>query len=167
MEAQKLKPPAEHELGDETFMSAADLRAYTDRLRTTKAMEAMQAEDGVDKARADLIKTLSETIEVTPQKESEITTSLLHKLRVAAEQGKKELLVMRFPNVMCDDGGRAINNSEAGWPETLTGRPRQAYEFWRDRLQSAGYGLKAMIVEWPDGIPGDVGFFLTWEARRA
>ena len=53
------------------------------------------------------------------------------------------------------------------WPETLTGRPRQAYEFWRDQLRPAGYRLKAMIVEWPGGLPGDVGFFLQWgEAKR-
>jgi hypothetical protein len=27
--------------------------------------------------------------------------------------------------------------------------------------------LKAMIVEWPGGLPGDVGFFLQWgDAKR-
>ncbi|GJE43795.1 hypothetical protein [Methylobacterium soli] len=166
MEALKTKPQTEHELGDESFMSAAELGAYTAKLKAAKGMRDLQTEDRVSKARAELIKTLSETIEVTPQKVHEITKSLLHKLRIAAEQGKNELLVMRFPNVMCSDGGRAINNSETGWPETLTGRPRQAFEFWRDRLQPAGYGLKAMIVDWPDGMPGDVGFFLTWAPRR-
>jgi hypothetical protein len=166
MEVLKTKPPTDHELGDESFMSAAELGAYTAKLKAAKAMKEMQSEDRAGKARAELIKTLSETIEVTPQKVQEITKSLLHKLQVAAEQSKGELLVMRFPNVMCTDGGRAINNSETGWPETLTGRPRQAFEFWRDRLRPAGYGLKAMIVDWPDGMPGDVGFFLTWETRR-
>jgi hypothetical protein len=166
MEALKTKQPAEHELGDESFMSAAELGAYTAKLKAAKAMKDMQGQDRAGKARAELIKTLSETIEVTPQKVQEITKSLLHKLRVAAEQGRNELMVMRFPNLMCTDGGRAINNSEKGWPETLTGRPRQAFEFWRDRLKSAGYGLKAMIVDWPDGMPGDVGLFLTWETRR-
>src|SRR4029453_4581923 len=44
---------------------------------------------------------------------------------------------------------------------------RQAYEFWRDQLRPAGYRLRAMIVEWPGGLPGDVGFFLRWgDARR-
>ncbi|GEP04351.1 hypothetical protein [Methylobacterium oxalidis] len=167
MEALKTKPPAEHELGDETFMSAAELGAYTAKLKAAKMMKDMQAQDRAGKARADLIKTLSEPVEVTPERIHDITKSLLHKLRIAAEQGKNELLVMRFPNVMCRDGGRAINNAERDWPETLTGRPRQAFEFWRDRLQPAGYGLKAMIVDWPDGMPGDVGFFLTWTQRRA
>ncbi|AWN40041.1 hypothetical protein [Methylobacterium durans] len=167
MEALTTKPPAEHELADETFMSAEDLGTYTAKLRAAKTMKELQAQDHAEKARADLIKTLSAPIAVTPEKVHEITRTLQHKLRLAAEQGKSELLVMRFPNVMCSDGGRAITNTEADWPETLTGRPRQAYEFWRDRLRPAGYGLKAMIVAWPDGMPGDVGFFLTWERHRA
>ncbi len=71
-------------------------------------------------------------------------------------------MVMRFPSALCTDKGRAINNYEHGWPDTLIGRPRQAYELWHDRLQPAGYRLKAMIVDWPGGMPGDVGFFLEW-----
>ncbi|GJE72795.1 hypothetical protein [Methylorubrum podarium] len=163
MESLKTKPTAEHKLGDETFMSAEELGVYTAKLKNAKAM---QVEDRADKARAELIETLSEPIELTPKKVQEITQSLLHKLRIAAEQGNNELLVMRFPDVMCSDRGRAVNNFEKSWPETLTGRPRQAFEFWRDRLQPAGYDLKAMIVDWPDGMPGDVGLFLTWETRR-
>lgn len=136
MEALKTKPPTE--LGDETFMSAAELGAYTAKLKAAKAAKDLQADDRAGKARAELIKSLSQPIELTREKMQEITRVLLHKLRIAAEQGKNELLVMRFPNVMCSDGGRAINNSETDWPETLTGRARQAYEFWRDRLQAAG-----------------------------
>ncbi|MBB5764713.1 hypothetical protein ABEV34_20785 [Methylorubrum rhodesianum] len=163
METLKTKPTAGYELGDETFMSAAELGDYTAKLRGQKTL---QAGDREEKARAELIKTLSETVELTPKKVHEITQTLLHKLRIAAEQGNNELLVMRFPDVMCSDRGRAINNFEKDWPETLTGRPRQAFEFWRDRLQPAGYGLKAMIVDWPDGMPGDAGLFLTWETRH-
>ncbi len=163
MESLKTKPTAEHNLGDETFMSAEELGDYTAKLKSAKAT---QVGDRADKARAELIETLSEPIELTPKKVQEITQSLLYKLRIAAEQGNNELLVMRFPDVMCSDRGRAVNNFEKSWPETLTGRPRQAFEFWRDRLQPAGYGLKAMIVDWPDGMPGDVGLYLTWETRR-
>ena len=42
----------------------------------------------------------------------------------------------------------------------------QAFEFWRDHLQPEGYGLKAMIVDWPEGLPGDIGFFLTWDDAK-
>jgi hypothetical protein len=165
MKAVKTKPAKaapEQQLGDETFMSAEELRKYMTEVEMAKASTQFGGIDRAEKARAELIEALSTPIELTPEKLQEITKSLLHKLRVAAERGRDELMVMRFPNTLCTDKGRALNNSEAGWPETLTGRPRQAYELWRDHLRPAGYRLKALIVDWPRGLPGDVGFFLSW-----
>ncbi len=153
--------------GDTPFMSAADLVDYATSIKTARAMREREGLDRADKAQADLIRRLAEPVELTPEKMQEITATLLHRLRVAAEQGKKELQVMRFPNALCSDGGRAITNVEAGWPATLTGRPRQAFEFWRERLEPSGYGLRAMIVDWPQGLPGDIAFFLTWETAQS
>ena len=42
-------------------------------------------------------------------------------VRRAAAQGRSEIEIMRFPSQYCTDHGRAINNLEEGWPETLTG----------------------------------------------
>jgi hypothetical protein len=158
--------PATEELGDETFMSADALRSYMTEMQMAKASSSVDAMDRAEKARAELIKSMSAPVDLTPAKIHELSTSLISKLRSAAQRGATELMVMRFPNSLCTDKGRAINNSEAGWPETLTGRPRQAYEFWRDHLQEGGYRLKAMIVEWPGGLPGDVGFFLDWGSGK-
>jgi hypothetical protein len=36
-----------------------------------------------------------------------------------------------------------------------------ASEFWRERLQPRAFGLKAEELEYPRGMPGDVGFFLS------
>ncbi|MGA0596116.1 hypothetical protein [Enterovirga sp. CN4-39] len=166
METQTTPQEKDHPLGDETFMSADDLRAYTTELRLAKASKDVDSMSRADKARDELVKTLSARMELTPEKLQEITGNLLRKLRTAAEKGDTELMVMRFPNALCSDKGRAINNGEPDWPETLTGRPRQAYELWLDRLRPAGYGLAAMIVEWPRGMPGDIGFFLTWGDKR-
>lgn len=149
-------------LGDESFMSAADLRGYMDKIALAKMNEAVTAMDHARRAKEELAKTLSQPIDLTPAKLEEITQTLLIKLRAAAERGEDEIMVMRFPNTLCSDHGRAVNNAESNWPDTLTGRPRQAYELWRDRLRSSGYGLSALIVEWPNGMPGDVGMFLTW-----
>ena len=149
-------------LGDESFMSADDLRNYMNELQMARASSEFGATDKAEEARKELIRTLQEKIEVTPQKIAEIKQSLASKLRAAAQRGETEVMVMRFPNSLCTDKGRAINNSEADWPETLTGRPRQAFEFWQEHLQPAKFKLKAMIIEWPAGLPGDVGFFLSW-----
>lgn len=153
---------AEHELADETFMTATELRSYMKKMAMAASSKEVDAMDSARRAKEELTKSMSAPIELSPERIEEITGNLLQKLRNAAERGDTEILVMRFPNEVCTDKGRAINNSEERWPETLTGRPRQAYELWRERLKPVGYRLKAMIVEWPNGMPGDVGFFLSW-----
>ena len=158
-------PAKAHELGDESFMSADDLRNYMTKIAQARANEEVEAMDRAEKAKDELSKTLAEPIELTPEKLEEIAGRLLIKLRAAAERGETEIMVMRFPNTLCTDHGRAINNTLPNWPDTLTGRPRQAYELWRDRLKPQGYGLSAMIIDWPNGMPGDVGLFLTWAPR--
>jgi hypothetical protein len=80
----------------------------------------------------------------------------------AAERGEREILALRFPSEYCTDGGRAINNFEPDWSETLTGFAKRAYEFWQKELQPQGYKLRAQIVDFPGGMPGDVGIFLKW-----
>jgi len=170
METQKMKQEggkAEQELADETFMSASDLRNYMTEMQMAKATKSLDGMDRAEKARKDLIKRMSEPLELTPEQLRDILVPLKAKLRAAAERGQTELMVMRFPNAICSDNGRAINNADPAWPDTLTGRPRQAYELWRDQLRDAGFKLNAMIIEWPGGLPGDVGFFLKWgETKR-
>jgi hypothetical protein len=80
----------------------------------------------------------------------------------AAEGGEREVLAIRFPSEYCTDGGRAINSFEPDWPESLTGFAKRAYEFWQKELEPKGYKLRAQIMDFPGGVPGDVGIFLRW-----
>jgi len=80
----------------------------------------------------------------------------------AVSNGQTEVQVYRFPNQLCTDHGRAINQQEPGWEKTLTGLPKEMYEFWGRRLRPLGYKLKVQIVDWPGGMPGDVGITLKW-----
>lgn len=80
----------------------------------------------------------------------------------AVSNGQTEVQVYRFPNQLCTDHGRAINQQEPGWEKTLTGLPKEMYEFWDRRLRPLGYKLKCQIVDWPGGMPGDVGISLKW-----
>jgi len=80
----------------------------------------------------------------------------------AVSNGQTEVQVYRFPNQLCTDHGRAINQQEAGWEKTLTGLPKEMYEFWDRQLRPLGYKLRFQIVDWPDGLPGDVGITLKW-----
>ena len=80
----------------------------------------------------------------------------------AVSNGLTEVQVYRFPNALCTDHGRAINQQEQGWEQTLTGLPKEMYQFWERQLRPRGYKIRFQIVDFPDGIPGDVGITLKW-----
>jgi hypothetical protein len=52
---------------------------------------------------------------------------LLHRAREAAEHSQNEFMLLRFPNQICSDGGRAINVAEPDWPATLRGEGAGIY----------------------------------------
>jgi hypothetical protein len=80
----------------------------------------------------------------------------------AVKNGKYEALVYSFPSELCTDSGRAINSADPQWPETLQGKAKQLYERYVKNARPQGYKLKAMVINFPGGIPGDIGFFLSW-----
>src|SRR6516162_10591099 len=67
-----------------------------------------------------------------------------------------EVEVHRFPNTLCTDRGRAINQQEPGWEKTLTGKPKEIYDLWDRYFRPRGYKLRVQIVDFPGGMPGDV-----------
>lgn len=83
-------------------------------------------------------------------------------IETALEQGKSEVLVLRFPAEWCTDHGRAINNFEDDWPATLTGLAKRMVEVYERELRPLGYKAKAQILNFPGGMPGEVGIFLRW-----
>jgi hypothetical protein len=80
----------------------------------------------------------------------------------AVKNGLSEVQVYRFPNILCTDHGRAINQMEAGWEKTLTGIPKEIYQLWKDYLQPRGYRISYQIIDFPGGVPGDIGIILSW-----
>ncbi|EHS54040.1 hypothetical protein PDO_3848 [Rhizobium sp. PDO1-076] len=144
-------------------MTAEELREYADKIDTARASAAFKDMRTAEDARKLVMDRMSKRIEVTDK----MRANLLARIKAVAVDGKTELMVLQFPVELCTDQGRAINNNDPDWPETLTGVPRQAYEVWRDKLKPAEYRLTAMIVEWPQGMPGDVGLFLGWGKAKA
>jgi hypothetical protein len=49
----------------------------------------------------------------------------------------------------------------------LTGFAQRAYEFWQKELEPKGYKLHAQVLDFPGGMPGDVGMFLRWSRPAA
>ena len=80
----------------------------------------------------------------------------------ATKNRMTEVQVFRFPNELCTDKGRAINQQEPGWEKTLTGAPKEIYQLWEKYFRPRGYKLKVQIVDFPNGMPGDIGMTLSW-----
>ena len=141
------------------IFSAADLKrrmAEREAAKAAEEMRRMQAKEEQQKA------VMAEFQQPPARTAEQLMPLVMQLVSHAAESGHSEVQIYRFPNMMCTDRGRRINNSEAGWEQTLEGRPKAGYEFWRERLQPLGFGLKAEVLEYPGGMPGDIGFFLTW-----
>ena len=75
----------------------------------------------------------------------------------AIKNRQTEVEIIRFSNELCTDNGRAINQQEPGWENTLTGAPREIYQFWHKYFRPRGYKLRVQIVDFPGGLPGEIG----------
>ena len=148
-----------HSAGPVAF-SAADLRRRMAEREVAKAAEELRRMKEQEEKQKAVMEELHKPLERTAEQLMQVVMPLVSH---AAERGQSEVQVYRFPNAMCSDRGRRINNSEPDWEKTLEGRPKLGFEFWHEHLRPLGFGLKAEILEYPGGMPGDVGFFLTWK----
>ncbi len=142
------------------IFSVADLKrrmAEREAARTAEEVRHMQEQKEKQKA---VMAEFHKPPERTADQLMQIVMGLVN---TAAERGQSEVQVYRFPNALCSDGGRRINNAESDWPGSLEGRAKLGYEFWHEHLRPLGFGLKAEVLEYPGGKPGDIGFFLTWK----
>jgi hypothetical protein len=142
------------------MFSAADLRRRMAEREAAKAAEELRRKQAHDEQQKAVMAEFYKPPERTPE---QLLQQVMRLVDHAAESGQSEVQVYRFPNSMCTDRGRRINNSEPDWPDTLQGRPRDGYEFWRDHLHPLGFGLRAEVLEYPGGMPGDIGFILSWK----
>jgi hypothetical protein len=111
----------------------------------------------VDKT-AEELKQAFQSREVSPQVAERINAAV----SAAAKRGVREVLVLSFPASYCNDGGRSINNIEPDWPKTLEGFGKTAFDYFEKELRPVGFKLRAEIISFPGGVPGDVGLYLRW-----
>ena len=106
-----------------------------------------------------LINRLSKPSGMSEDEKIQLAANVIQR---AVRNGLSEVQVYRFPNSLCTDRGRAINEREAGWERTLTGIPREIYQLWSDYLKPRGYRILYQIVDFPGGMPGDISIVLSW-----
>jgi hypothetical protein len=141
----------------EGLITPDQLRKIAEENEMAKAREALEKKRKADEAQHEIREAFMSR-DIHP----EVFERVSRVVKSAAERGEREVLLFRFSSEYCTDGGRAINSFEPDWPQSLTGFAKRAYEFWQKEFEPQGYKLRAQIMDFPGGMPGDVGIFLRW-----
>lgn len=142
-----------------TLLNAARLRQKMAEQEAETARHEAEARARAEIAHRDFVDAFLRD-QLTRRDVADLRTRIV----ASAARGAFEAMIMRFPSSLCTDDGRAINNGEPGWPQTLPGKALDAYRLWLRIGKPNGYRLRALIVDFPGGVPGDVGLFLDWSA---
>jgi hypothetical protein len=144
---------------DEVLPKAQDLRKKIALAEAEKATAAMRQHHQEEAEKKALLDQLTKPSGVSDEEAIRRASIIIAR---AVSSGLNEVQVFRFPNSLCMDHGRAINQQEPGWEQTLTGIPREIYELWARHFRPRGYRLRVQIIDFPGGMPGDVGMTLAW-----
>ena len=144
---------------DELLPTAKDVMAAVAMREAEKASEYMRKMAAAEAEKKALIDQLSKPSGLSEEEKVKRAADVIQR---AVSNGLTGVQVYRFPNILCTDHGRAINQQEPGWENTLTGLPREIYQLWDEHLRPRGYRIRFQIVDFPGGIPGDVGVTLVW-----
>jgi hypothetical protein len=144
---------------DDLLPSALDCRKKSAEMEAEKAAEYMRKLRAAEAEKRELLERFAKPSGVGDEERMRRAAAII---RRAVSNGLMEVEVGRFPNSLFVDKGRAINQQEPGWENTLTGLPKELYDFWKVHLQPRGYRVKFQISDWPNGMPGDIGIILAW-----
>ena len=147
---------------DDILPTAADCSKRMAIAEAEKASEYIRKQAVVDAEKKALLDKLKEPSGVSDEERMKRAAAIINR---AVNNGMTEVELGRFPNTLFADHGRAINQQEKGWEETLTGLPKELFEFWKKYMQPRGYRIKFQIVDWPGGMPGDIGISLSWSEK--
>lgn len=143
-----------------TLLSAKDLQAKIALAEGEKASAAAKAHAAADAEKQAFLDRLSKPSGLS---DDQIIEKASHIVNRAVENGLTSVQVFRFPNHLCTDNGRAIDQAEDGWEKTLTGIPKELWAFYERQLKPRGYRMRYHIVDFPGGMRGDVGVILSWD----
>jgi hypothetical protein len=156
--AQSETKPTGIGIAGESFFSVQELQVYMTQRRHAEQAQEDARRAAMEQTEKEQIKQLMTPIEINDER----IANFMRRVRQAAEQGEHQILILRFPSSMCQDSGRAINNSLPGWEDTLVGVPQQILHVWHEHLKPLGFRLSAEVLDYPAGMPGDVGLFCRW-----
>ena len=144
---------------DDVIPTAKDLQKRLALAEAEKAAESARRTAAEEAEKKALLDQFTKPSGVSDEERMKRAATIIER---AAHNGLTEVFVGRFPNVLCTDRGRAINQAEPGWETTLTGLPKEIYDFWAKYLRPRGYRIRCQVVDFSGGIPGDIGITLSW-----
>ena len=139
--------------------SATQIRKEAALKEAEKAEEYARLAAAAESEKHALIDRLSRPSGKSEEEKIQLAATVIQR---AVRNGMTEVQVYRFPNTLCTDKGRAINQQEKGWENTLTGIPREIFQLWTDYLKPRGYRIRYQIIEFPGGVPGDIAITIAW-----
>jgi hypothetical protein len=146
---------------DDLIPSAKEIQKQAALKEAQKADEHSKRLAAAEAEKHALIDRLSKPSGLTEEEKVKLASTVIQR---AVRNGLSEVQVYRFPNSLCTDKGRAINQMEKGWEKTLSGIPKEIYQLWSDYLQPRGYRIRYQIVDFPGGMPGDIAITLSWDS---
>jgi len=144
---------------DNLIPSANQIRKEAALKEAEKADEYARLAAAVEAEKRALIERLSRPSGKTEEEKIQLASTVIQR---AVRNGLTEVQVYRFPNTLCTDRGRAINQQEPGWENTLTGIPKEIFQLWVDYLKPRGYRIGYQTIDYPGGMPGDIGITIAW-----
>jgi len=144
---------------DDLIPKAHEIQKQAALKEAEKAEEDAKRAAAIEAEKRALIERLSKPSGLSEDEKVKLASTVIQR---AVRNGLSEVQVYRFPNTLCTDKGRAINQMESGWEQTLTGIPKEIYQLWADYLQPRGYRIRYQIVDYPGGMPGDIGIVIAW-----
>lgn len=144
---------------DELLPTAKEIQKQAAIKEAEKADQAARAAAAAEAEKHALIEKLTKPSGLSEDEKVKLASNVIQR---AVRNGLTEVQVYRFPNVLCTDKGRAINQQEPGWEKTLTGIPKEIFQLWTDYLKPRGYRIRYQIVDFPGGMPGDIAITISW-----
>ena len=144
---------------DDLLPTAKEIQKQAAIKEAEKADEHVRHMAAAEAEKRALIERLSKPSGLSEDAKIELASTVIQR---AVRNGLSEVQVYRFPNSLCTDRGRAINQQEPGWEKTLTGIPQEIFQLWSDYLKPRGYRIKYQIVDFPGGVTGDISIVIAW-----
>ncbi len=119
-----------------TLLSVKELQARIAEAEGAKASAALKQQKAAEHEKEELLKHLRGPSGLSDD-------AVMEKASMHHQPRRRERVDVGagvpLPHILCTDNGRAINQAEAGWDTTLTGIPKEIFEFWKRQLQPRGY----------------------------